>query len=131
MPVTPHAWQDQPLPVFPSVLGNAHYYEDAAATGGSAIGYINAPGCGIEWRALPAGSNIKIRYAAEKPAQLTLQIHGNPPQKIAFPATGKWQGHGAYAEVTVPVKLPAKAVVSLTFNAGDAPANIDSLVVIQ
>jgi hypothetical protein len=75
---------------------------------------------------LPPGSQLQIRYAAEKPGQMTLQIN-SAAQKVAFPATGQWQGTGAYAEVTVPVRLPSAATVRLVFEPGDAAANIDSV----
>jgi uncharacterized protein len=134
-PVTPHAWEGEPLPDNtvdePELLGTADIYDDAAATKGAAVGYINSPGSAVVWRALPAGNHLKIRYAAEKPAQLSLRINDMPAQKIAFPATGKWQGAGAYAEVTVSVTISAGAVVRLQYETGDAPANIDSVQVMK
>ncbi|MCX6925251.1 MAG: glycoside hydrolase family 127 protein, partial [Verrucomicrobia bacterium] len=112
------------------LLGSAGIYQDSAATGGSAVGYMGTPGCGIEWRGLPAGSQLKIRYAAEKPGQMTLQVNG-AAQKVAFPATSKWQGTGAYAEVMLPVRLPPATTLRLVFEPGDAAANIDSVQVVK
>lgn len=133
-PVTPHAWEGLAVPPptpedtnAPVLLGRAGIYEDVAATTGEAIGYINSPGSGVVWQGLPAGTQLKIRYAALNNAQLTLRINDGPPQKVAFPATGKWQGAGAYAEVTVPVTVPANAKATLAFETGDTPANIDSV----
>jgi hypothetical protein len=129
-PVTPHAFEGEivpQLPKLPELLGCADIYQDAAASKGFAVGYINQPGAGIIWRDLPAGTQLKFRYAALINARLTLLINNGAPQKITFPATGKWQGEGAYAEMTVPVTIPAGAVVRLTFQAGDAPANIDQV----
>ena len=136
-PVTPRAWEGAPLPQLPKLpkpaetLGSADIYEDAAATKGFAIGYINKPGAGIVWRDLPAGQQLKFRYAALNKAQLTLRINDSAPTKIVFPATGKWQGDGAYADVKVPVAIPAGAVVRLLFEASDVPANIDSVEVVK
>ncbi len=127
-PVTPHAWEGEPpraIKKLPELLGNAGPYDDPAATQGIAVGYINAPGSGVVWRDLPAGKQLKLRYSAVKAAQLTLRINDTAARKIAFPATGKWQGEGAYAEVIVRAEVPADAVVRLSYEAGDTPANID------
>ncbi len=132
-PVTPRAWEGGTLPVIapsePELLGNADYYDDPAAKKGQAIGYIDAPGSAIVWHKLQAGNRLKIRYAALQQARLTLRINDESPQKVSFAATSKWQGDGAYAEVTVPVKVPPHATVRLMFEPGDVPANIESVEV--
>jgi hypothetical protein len=132
-PVTPKAWEGMTMPKLPKLfkdpqlLGRASAYADAASTEGMIVAFIDAPGAGAVWSGLPAGDKLKIRYAALNKAQLTLRINDGGPVKVAFPATGKWEGEGAYAEVTVPVTIPANAKVKLVFEAGDTPANIDSL----
>ena len=59
------------------------------------------------------------------------RINDGAPTKITFPTTGKWQGEGTYADVTVPVAISKDAVVRLSFESGDAPANIDGVEVLK
>lgn len=132
-PVTPHAWEGMATPKLPKLsknpqlLGHAGAYGDAASTEGMIVAFIDAPGAGAVWNGLPAGNKLKIRYSALNKAQLTLRINDGAPVKVAFPATGEWEGAGAYADVAVPVTIPANAKVKLVFETGDTPANIDSV----
>ena len=136
-PGTPKPWAGAPVPRLPKLfkqpelLGGAIAYEDTASTEGMIVACLNTPGYGAIWRNLPAGKKVKIRYAALHPAQLTLRVNDGAPIKVAFPATRKWEGEGAYAEVTVPAEIPQGASLKFVFEAGDTPANIDRIDVLE
>jgi hypothetical protein len=132
-PVTPHAWEGEAPPVVsggPELMGNAGYYADHAVRGGRAIGSIDRPGSGAVWRESDAGKEIRIRYAALTPAQLTLTINDGKPRKFACPATGKWKGSGAYSEVVLAADVPPHATVRISFEPGDSAANIESVKIL-
>lgn len=108
-------------------FGHAGAYRDPAASGGAAIGYLGAEGDGIECQSpLLAGQQLRIRYSVPTTTSMTLTVNGQPHQ-VVFPATGAWDGEGAYAELTVPVAIPEKAVVQLRRGPGDGPVNLDCL----
>jgi hypothetical protein len=69
---------------------------------------------------------LKILYAAGTDATLTLQVNGIS-HEITFPATGAWNGEGAYAVVTVSVAIPENAVVKLWRGPNDGTVNLDCL----
>ena len=57
---------------------------------------------------------------------MTLTVNGQA-QKLTFPATGAWDGEGAYAELTVPVAIQENAVVQLRRGPDDGAVNLDCL----
>ena len=136
-PVTERAWKNPPpgglfrLPdgleaEQAKLLGSAGRYEDAAASAGAGIGYINQAGAGIECQSPSlTGQRLKIRYAAIAAATLTLVVNGQP-QPVQFPATAGWSGPGTYAEIAVPVAIPENAVVQFRY-AGKGAVNLDWL----
>ena len=108
-------------------FGHAGVYKDPAACGGCAIGYIGVTGDGIECQSpLLTGKQLKIRYSVPTTTTMTLTVNGQA-QKLTFPATGAWDGEGAYAELTVPVAIPENAVVQLRRGPADGAVNLDCL----
>ncbi len=109
------------------LLGNSRIYTDPAASGSAAVGWITNISDGIECQSpLLTGRFLKILYAAGTDATLTLQVNGIS-HEITFPATGAWNGEGAYAVVTVSVAIPENAVVKLWRGPNDGTVNLDCL----
>ncbi len=109
------------------LLGHPRSYNDPEASGQAAIGWIAYAGDGIECQSpLLTGQHLKIRYAAETEATMTLVVNG-VSHAVTFPATGAWNGEGAYAVVTVSVAIPENAVVKLWRGPNDGAVNLDCL----
>lgn len=107
--------------------GTVTIYDDAPASGGKAVGYIDAVGDGVIFEGVPAGDSLEIRYANGMPAgqTLALYIDGSKHSDINFPATGSWS---VYETVMVGAGIRDGIEVKLLYEASSGPVNLDYIL---
>ncbi|MGF7030863.1 hypothetical protein J2T17_001769 [Paenibacillus mucilaginosus] len=71
--------------------GSIGMYEDSAASGGRAVGYIDNYGDNLQFynHYIP-GKIIRVRYAALNSGTMNLYINGAYAQSVSFDSTGAW-----------------------------------------
>ncbi|WP_123041805.1 carbohydrate-binding domain-containing protein [Cohnella candidum] len=109
-----------------SLLGSAYVSADAGGNRGLAVGGINTPASGVDFRNVIAGNTVTIRYASQDAGTLYLYA-GGAKKKISFPSTGGFTGQ--YATVSVPVQIGNGEALKLVFeaNPGENPVSLDNV----
>ena len=107
-----------------SVLnGSARVYDDAAASGGQGVAFINELGAGISFTNISSSNGFEISYASQLSGQLSFAINGADAGDINFSSTGSWTG--TYNTISVDVNIPQNATLEIFYDNGDAAMNID------
>jgi hypothetical protein len=102
--------------------GTAPRYADQLASGGAGVVLAGAGRWVGFIHGVSAGTRLRLRYAARPVAQVLVQVGDTAQTRVSLPATG---GDSTYAEVTVPVRVPAGTRIRVTGT--NTPVRLDYL----
>ncbi len=108
-----------------SLLGQARFYDDGAASNGSGVAYLDAVGNGFVINDAPKADKVELLYASQNTGTITIVVNGTEQQKIDFTSTNSWVG--TYATLSIDVAVPAGASFEVVNQSGDAALNVDYL----
>lgn len=97
----------------------------SAASGERYVGSWTTNGTAAEWRNVPGGSQLVVRYAASQSGTMGLYIDGQRKQTIAFTATNTTPPSTSFTNLTVNYPIPAGSTLRLQRDSGDGPWNLD------
>ncbi|MBD0384040.1 glycoside hydrolase family 9 protein [Paenibacillus sedimenti] len=109
-----------------TLLGRAAIYNDAAASGGKAVQFLEVTGDGIQFSNVPAAASLTVHYASINSGTYSMYVNGVKTKTINFTGNGGW--FGAYTSVTVPINIPAGATLKFQCDAGDSGWNVDYII---
>lgn len=98
-------------------------FSDAAASAGIAVSGLSAPGASVTFTNGGTAQEFVLRYSAANFGTLGLYINSQPRRTLPIAATG-----GSFNDMLVHAPIPAGALVKIQFDAGDVPANLDSIL---
>jgi hypothetical protein len=105
-----------------TLLGGARVEPHTGASNGQNVGYMTSVSDGVEFKNVNASTWLQISYAAASAGTFSLYVNGVKNQDVSFPSTGGWN---TVAVVTINAAIPAGATVTLQYDAGDVPINVD------
>lgn len=97
----------------------------AAASGERYVGSWTTNDSAAEWRNVPGGSQLVVRYAASQNGTMGLFIDGQRKQTIAFTPTNTTPPSTNFTNLTVNYPIPAGSTLRLQRDPGDGPWNLD------
>ncbi|MCD9025392.1 DUF7402 domain-containing protein [Cohnella silvisoli] len=119
-----------------STSGSAATYTDAAASGGTGVGYLTSVGDSLTFNNVPASSHVMVRYASNNKdgtdsisGTFSLYKNGTKVSSTVFYSTGAWGGANAYQEQIIPVTVAAGDTLKFQHDSGDVALNIDYISV--
>lgn len=104
-----------------ATLNGATVFTDPWASGGSAVGGLNAPGRSASFLSSGPAQQFVLRYSANASGTIGLYINSQPRRTLPISATGG----GVYRDQLVHGAIPAGATVKIQFDSGDVSANLD------
>lgn len=111
-----------------NISGAVVINEDAAASSGQQA-VIDSVGESLAFANVAGGSQLQIRYAAAKDAQLSLYVNDRDMADVKFPSTGA--SDGQYKSTTINVDIPSGAAIKLKYDGGDSAVSLDSIFIIE
>ena len=108
-----------------TLTGGAQVYDDLAASGGSAVGFISSVGAGIRFDNTPESTSISVAYASEMSGSISVYVNDVDVGAFEFAATGAWVG--PYQSRDLTMNLAAGDSLSFQFDDGDTALNVDQI----
>lgn len=95
------------------------------ASGGSQIGSINEAGRYVEFKDLPAGNKVLLRYATKETGTISIYKNNVHYQDLSFESTGNWSGNNMYRIASIDIDLKANDILKVQLDDGDIALNLD------
>lgn len=107
-------------------FGGAIKVIDEAAAGSYLIS-LTAPGQGVTFTGMPAGSKLAIRYASAEVGTISIVVNNEPAHKVNVHSSGARTG--SFLNAICDLSIPANSVLTISRAAEDVAVAIDQIVV--
>ena len=105
--------------------GSAQVYDDFAASGGSAVGFISSVGASVRFENVPESTRFSVDYASIMSGGISVYVNNVDVATLNFSGSGDWVG--AYETVSIDLVLASGDSVAIQFDDGDTAMNIDKV----
>jgi alpha-L-fucosidase len=107
-------------------VGGALRVAGSVASGGFMVS-LTGPGQGVKFDKVPGSDKLAIRYSSVQAGTISVAVNDQPLRKINVHSSGDLSG--SFLHAIIDIKIPDKAVLTITLATGDVAVNIDQILV--